>query len=163
MNVPPPNDQPEPKLPPVLQAALRDAQPTLPEVPPTLDQAIVNDSRRYLRLKFAPRNYALKIGLPLAAAAAIAFAFVLYLVNDYAEQLSGLSPASPAAKQTPAHPHPHDLNADGTRDILDAFALAQHLKNPTQHPHLANADPNADGQTNADDVDFLAQHAVALR
>ncbi|MEM6394645.1 MAG: dockerin type I domain-containing protein [Planctomycetota bacterium] len=156
MNVPTPNHKPETQLPPAFRTALRDAQPPLPEVPPTLDQAIINQSRQHLRQRFATRNRLLKIGLPLSAAAALALAFLLYQTPR--------SPRIPSVGPIAERPtHPHDLNADGTLDILDAFTLAQHLRNPTRHPHLATADPNADGQTNTADVDFLAQQAVTLR
>ncbi|MEM6553880.1 MAG: hypothetical protein AAF750_17325 [Planctomycetota bacterium] len=158
MNVPPPNHEPETQLPPAFRTALRDAQPPLPEVPFTLDQAIVNQAHHHLRRRFATRNRLFKIGLPLSAAAAITLA-----------PLHHQTPQSPQTAQPsggsapPPPPHPHDLNTDCTLDILAAFTLAQHLSNPTLHPHLTTADPNADGQTNTDDVDFLAQQAVTLR
>ncbi len=161
---PPPFDEAtfEADLPPALVEAMRQAD-TPPAVPVDLDARVMRDAQRHLRSRMRGRNVLLRIGGPLAAAALLGFAFLLY---------RSPGPAGPSTTQTKSPRAgsalvalPGDLDANGTVNIVDAYLLALELQPQAAADArpAANLDINQDGRVDASDVDALAQQAVKLQ
>lgn len=121
-------DVPE-TLPPAVLDALRQLDGPARIPPPALDEAVLSGARQHF--KQTARNRAQRrlflfggAGAMLAAAAAIAVAFVLTTQNAEPDA------AAPMASQlnepnAPAPALPGDLNADGQTDIADAMLQAR--------------------------------------
>ena len=138
------------KAPEKLVSALRQAQSEPVFVPPTLDEAILRAARSHLAQDTKPRSNWLPMLPWIAAATAMIVAVALITArfqsrNEAAKALVFLK---------------EDVNHDGRVDILDAFALARHLK------HLKVSDTrldlNGDGVVDERDIRIIAAEAVKL-
>ena len=152
-------------LPPAIIDALRDLDgpAVLPDLARDADvlsgarqhlaqAAPVDRKRRNLRLFFAG-------GAGGAIAAAAMVALIVFVGNPFANQTDPNLAAS-----NPDHPKPTavalgDIDLNGSIDILDAYALAKEI----DQGNAAKAyDFNSDGRVDLQDIDFLANQAVAL-
>lgn len=139
--------------PSVLPDAQRDAD-LLSGARQHLATAGLSRKRRNLRLFFAG-------GAGGAIAAAAMIAFVVFIGNPAHEPQADQAfvatnePAGPQQITT----RQGDIDANGTIDILDAYALAKRLNRGEADP---SSDLNNDGQVNQRDIDFLANQAVSL-
>jgi hypothetical protein len=116
-------------------------------VPPTIDEAVLREARRYLGKPERPR-FSWWRWIPRFAAAA---ALVALLTYGFVRHGSRSRPPVFARE---------DLNHDGRVDILDAFALARQLKaGPAPGPAR---DINGDGVVDERDVETIAARAVRL-
>jgi len=119
-----------------------------------LATSALSRKRRNLRLFFAG-----SAGGAIAAAAMIALVvFIGNPANQPQADQKFAAATSPTRPQPPAT-QPGDLDANGSIDILDAYALAKQLERGQANQEL---DLNNDGSINQRDIDFLANQAVAL-
>ena len=150
-------NQPEPVLPPRLREDLAALVARPVAVPPEVDAAMRVAARRH----FARRRRVRRLVAWAGAAAAVALvALTLRLATT-----THKPPTAPRMASKPAAPAPRqvareDIDRDGRIDILDAFALARHLK--AQDTPLGAWDLNGDGEVDAADVKVVAQAAVSL-
>lgn len=116
-------------------------------VPPAVDEAVLAVARRRL----AGRRRVMRIvrWAPLSAAAAIVLAVLL---------TRSLFWARPHAQGTTVA---EDVNGDGRVDILDAFALARHLRGAGAGGNFR--DVTGDGAVDERDITRIAAVAVDLR
>ncbi|MBX2850579.1 MAG: hypothetical protein KTR15_02390 [Phycisphaeraceae bacterium] len=152
-------------LPPAIIDALRDIDgpAVLPDAQRDADvlsgarqhlaqAAPVDRKRRNLRLFFAG-------GAGGAIAAAAMVAFVVFVGNPFAKQadpnLAAVTPNSPQ----PTLAQPGDLDANGSIDILDAYALAKQID---RGQASTETDLNGDGRIDQSDIDWIANRSVAL-
>jgi hypothetical protein len=119
-------------------------------VPPTVDEAILRAAERHLRKPERANFNWIQLCRWLTAAAAACLLLGLLVV-----QL--MRPAGDGSRQ--AAFARQDFNHDGRVDILDAFALARHLKGGIGG---AGLDVNGDGVVDERDVAALAAQAVKL-
>ena len=115
------------------------------------DTAGLSRKRRNLRLFFAG-------GAGGAIASAAMIALVVFVWNPVQEQVAH----APSVAMNDEANRPSvggDLDANGTVDILDAYALAKHVE---QGGSAKAYDYNADGQIDQGDIDWIANQAVAL-
>ena len=157
-------------LPPAIIDALRelDGQAVLPDEQHDADVlsgarqhlsgvAQVERKRRNLRLFFAG-------GAGGAVAAAAMIGLVVWLGNPFgqSEPIAEM-PAMAMDEQGDLTSVPAtlagDLDASGSVDILDAYAMAKRLE---QGEFLQGDDLNADGRIDQRDIDWIANQAVAL-
>ena len=125
--------------------ALEGAEPSIPR---QRDMAILDAARSRL-IHALWRRRLRRFALPAAAAAVLLMAVLMLPM-----WLTG-----PPRVQAPAMAVAGDVDASGTVDILDAFALQRFLRSgATRMDH----DFNTDGTVNADDVKHVAQLAVRL-
>lgn len=162
----PNEEEPFDALPPAIVDALRDLDgpAVLPDAQRDADvlsgarqhlaqAAPVDRKRRNLRLFFAG-----SAGGAIAAAVMIAvIVFVSSPTNEPQahEEFAVSVPNSPQ----PMAARSGDLDQNGTLDILDAYALAKQLHRGDTDPRF---DLNDDGNTDQQDIDWLANQAVAL-
>ncbi|MGB0767286.1 MAG: dockerin type I domain-containing protein [Phycisphaeraceae bacterium] len=163
----PNEEQPFDRLPPALVDALRelDGPAVMPDDQRDADvlsgarrhlaqAAAIERKRRNLRLFFAG-----SAGGAIAAAAMIA---LVAFVNAPADNAASNAPA--AAMQSPptAPAIRGDIDADGTLDILDAYALAKQVSRNKAVDALQRHDMNGDKSVDLRDVDWIANQAVSL-
>ncbi len=152
-------------LPPAIIDALRDLDG--PAVLPDhqRDADVLSGARQYLAtagLSRKRRNlrlfFAGSTGGAIAAAAMIAF--VLFIGNPAQEKSPSADLPSVAMNNEKARPaRGGDLDANGSVDILDAYALAKHV----EAGGSAKAyDYNSDGRIDQQDIDWIASKAVTL-
>lgn len=175
-----PQDHHEPEydsLPPAIVDALRelDGPAVMPDA--RRDADVFSGARQHLAgLNRKRRNLRLfiggSVGGGLAAAAMLLFTVMLGDPTGNNERQADLAmqnnpPMSDriaAGETLPPEPTAHiqgDINANGTVDILDAYALARRLNGPTSS-NSTDHDVNGDGDINQADIDWIASRAVAL-
>jgi hypothetical protein len=143
-------------VPDALAAALGQTYRHRPDVPPRVDDAVLAvardkfDRRRNLKLW-------VRWGAGLTSAAAAAILLVLWLLPtrdpSHAPRIAIRPPAMQSIKG--------DIDASGQLDIVDAMALARHLRaNDRPDPTW---DANGDATVDQRDVDALAAAAVNLK
>ena len=143
--------------PAVLPDAKRDADVLSGARQHLAGAAQVERKRRNLRLFFAG-------GAGGAIAMAAMVGLVVWLGNPFADNEPHADMPVIAYQEnaemaeTPAA-LPGDINASGSIDILDAYALAKELNHGRPAPIR---DLNADGQIDQRDIDWIANQAVAL-
>ena len=113
----------------------------------------VDRKRRNLRLFFAG-------GAGGAIAAAAMVGLIVWLGNPFGQNepiadMAAMSPTESEAQPVLAG----DLDANGSIDILDAYALAKRIE---QGQPTNEFDLNVDGQIDQRDIDWIANQAVAL-
>lgn len=126
-------------------------QSTASEIDPAIDASIRDEIRNHFaKRRFGRSQY--RNARPWFAVAAA----VLLALSVWAFTLSLPRAGSPAIAQR----NPADVDRNGAVDILDAFALARHLKVDV----LADTslDFNGDGTIDQRDVDVIAMQAVSL-
>jgi hypothetical protein len=129
-------------------------------VPDEVDQAVMASARRRLRT-MNRRRLMFRLVTPIAAAAGVALAFILYN-SDSNIGVHGEDPAR-AAPRPQTYALREDFDGNGQVDILDAFALARRLKSSVSTTTVGRQwDINGDGEVNKRDVDFIAATAVRL-
>jgi Dockerin type I domain len=140
------NAERELKASPKLAQALRSLQKESIFIPPQVDEVVLKSVQPHLAQIKKPKAVWNKTNRILAMAAAFVLAgFVtITLLNS-----RGSGPRNFARE---------DLNHDGRVDILDAFQLARELKSGKAQ----NLDLNADGHTDASDVEVIARRSVNL-
>jgi hypothetical protein len=138
----------DPQLPAALRGAIRELHPPVP-VPLELDDRILGSARLTYRARQRRSGWVRGIAAGLAAAAAIAIAFRVFIPVAH---------SPPAAGQRPQLAQVADINHDGRVDILDAYTVARHI---ARHDALDRAwDINGDGVVDQKDVDLIAHLAV---
>lgn len=138
----------DPQLPAALGLALRDLHPAVP-TPPELDARILGAARLAYRARQRRSGWVRGLAAGLAAAAAIAIAFRVFIPAAH---------WSPSAAPRPQLAQVADINHDGRVDILDAYTVARHI---ARHDALDRAwDINGDGVVDQKDVDLIAHLAV---
>lgn len=142
----------EPTVPARLGEALRRAYPD-----PTADLTRLDDAvLREARSRLGRRPVLARIGLPLAAAAALGLAAVgVWWMSRPS------TPAGPALGGLAAA-GPTDAGPSANVTILDAFALARKLRDRGPAGPGAAWDVTGDGSIDQRDVDALAHRAVKL-
>lgn len=139
------NDSDQSDLPDSLKGDLQRAYARTPQVPPTIDAAILNAARGRMR-RFRPARTLLIWGGGAVTAAAAVLAVALYL------RQSGTPPAVGTSAR--------DVNRDGKVDMLDAYVLARRVD--ANVPANGALDLNSDGKVDRLDADVIARDAVRL-
>jgi hypothetical protein len=141
----------DPELPPGLVEALRGLYRRSPDVPASVDAAILRDAKA----GHARRRRFWLVARGVGAAAAVAAAAVVVLVL-YLDRNEGTSSSVATTGRVVAG----DIDGNGTVDILDALVLAR--KVDAKAPPTAGEDVNGDGVLDRRDVDRVAGIAVAV-
>ena len=162
----PHDDQQFDTLPPAIINALRDLDGPAVMPDPLRDADVLSGARQHLAqaagVERKRRNLRLFFagGAGGALAAAAMIAFVVFVGNPLAKENVEQSPLAEALPESPAVPlQPGDLDANGSIDILDAYALAKHVE---QGDTAKINDFNNDGVIDQRDIDWIANQAVAL-
>ena len=147
-------DDPDDRLPDILRAALNDRYGAVPDVPESVDRAILADARRHLATRVAPKRWSNWTSWKVAALASTIAAACLVLAARSPWKQSDSQRSEVAQKASD-----RDLDGNGRVDILDAFAMARDIRNGRT---LSMYDVNGDGRQDQSDVDELAKQAVML-
>lgn len=154
-----PNEDPQfDHLPPALVDALRelDGPAVLPDA--QRDADVLSGARQHLAEQNKPRRSRLRLFITGTAGGAVAAAAMVGIVVLLGEPNQDAEPQAPAFVSI-APALPGDINVSGSVDILDAYALAKQIEQGQVNRTL---DLNADGQVDQQDVDWIANQAVAL-
>ncbi len=146
------------QVPPALVRDLRALQAPPSAIPPTTDEAIFARARRQMSGRRRSRLLVRWAVPPAAAAAVIMWVVFNPLVTPDVDDSPNIEAADPVAtRQIADH---RDIDGNGRVDILDALALARHIKDNrvAEQPW----DFNGDGAIDRRDVDTVAQSAVRL-
>ncbi len=120
------------------------------EIPPQVDQAVLQEAMKALARPKRTRSNAVEPVAWIAAAASVALVVWIGAM---------LRSTTTAPQQTTVAATPSDLDHNGRVDILDAFHLARQLDADIV-PTLG--DINSDGRIDRADVEAIAMKAVTL-
>lgn len=142
---------PDEQLPGEIRQALVGLDGPGIEIPRAIDTAILNEAKAsFLRRQRFWRTARLW-GAVAAAAAVVAIAVHLFVPSSLQNRSLAINQRQPLTQAA-------DINHDGRVNILDAYVLAQKIKN---HEPLDPAwDLNGDGVVDQKDVDLIAGMAV---
>jgi len=145
-------DDESPQAPKSLSDDLRSLHRDKVRVPAEVDRAVMEMARSRLAGR-GRRVMVLRWATAGAAAAAVLLALSTMLRQERmrAESVPARRPRSVVRE---------DVDGNGRVDILDAFALARHIKARGKRRH--EWDVNGDGDVNEADVDVVAMAAVSL-
>lgn len=143
----------------VLQDALTNAQPRIPEVPRNIELRIVEGYRDRFKPTVQPAIPALVGRWAFPAIGAVAAAALLFTINPIRLGDPGGVPHSPAPVAS-ALDEMGELPPGRSVDIVDAFRLARALRDGRQIGSGWDADGN--GLVDAADVRILTRRIVAL-
>lgn len=152
-------------LPPAIIDALRelDGPAVMPD--PLRDADVISGARRHLagvaQVERKRRNLRLFFagGAGGALAAAAMIAFVVLVWNPANKPMASQDHFAATESSIADAIDPVDLDANGSIDILDAYALAKKIQQG--EPSIAN-DFNNDGRIDQLDIDLIANQAVQL-
>ena len=163
-------ESPEDQLPPKVVAELRDRSRVAISIPGQVDDQILADARRVLRgqktrrARFAWNKWT----MGTVAVGSLAAALLVAVLPQFAGRNDDALVAERQALESALVPavtdefRREDFDRDGHVNILDAFALARQVQAGSKTTGTIDADFNADGIVDKQDVDFIAMTAVAL-
>lgn len=141
-----------------MMSSLRSRHGPAPEVPVSVDRAILADAQRFLAERVSPvRRHRQWSSLRWAAIGSTVAAASLMLITLWPRLESNNGPLETAGNRT-SDLNENDIDQNGRVDILDAFVMARQIQSGDSRAR----DVNHDGRRDQLDVDLVARNAVML-
>jgi hypothetical protein len=151
------------ELPDAVKAALRKRFGPVPDVPSSIDQAILADARRHFEqhgpaaLRSTKRRR-VSVWKWTAIGSTVAAACVFFFAMTPRQPNQAVNIAATSDAPVPGEKLTSDVDRNGRVDILDAFAMARDMR----HGRSGFRDINHDGLFDQLDIDMVAREAVKL-
>ncbi len=152
------NEHSDEFVPEFVLSELKDRYGPAPEVPVSVDRAILADAQRFLAERVSPvRRHRQWSSLRWAAIGSTVAAASLMLITLWPRLESNNGPLETAGNRT-SDLNENDIDQNGRVDILDAFVMARQIQSGDSRAR----DVNHDGRRDQLDVDLVARNAVML-